>query len=276
MARYKKEEWKSIFWTIALILFIRWAIVEPFKIPSGSMIPTLLVGDHLFVSKSAYDIRIPFTETSLIKIADPQRGDVVVFKYPNHEAREEKEGLFYIKRIVGVPGDQIEVRGGIPRLATAPYVQDPVSPEVALDRIPQFYFDPAHRLFEEHVPGMNHKHWIQRYPYRIERLAEVVQELQSQSGKDCVDVGKLARGDVPFMHPSLINEICPFKVPEGQYFVMGDNRDDSADGREWGFVDRKLLKGRALFIWLSLNWGDNPDGQGQPFFRWRRLGLRIN
>ncbi len=276
MARYKKEEWKSIFWTVTLILFIRWAVVEPFKIPSGSMIPTLLVGDHLFVSKSSYDIRIPFTQVSLIKVDDPHRGDVVVFKYPNNENNEDKEGLYYIKRIIGLPGDEVEVRGGIPIINGQQVTQRPLSTTGLESRMPQFFFDPAHSLFEENIPGKRESHWGQRYPYRTERLPEVVQELQRQTGKDCISLGALGRGEGSFLHQSLINEICSFKIPEGKYFVMGDNRDDSADGREWGYVPRELLMGRALFIWLSLNWGDNPDGQGQPFFRWRRLGLRIN
>lgn len=269
-AFWKNPETKSLFWTLVLIFFIRGFIAEPFKIPSGSMIPTLLVGDQLFVAKSSYDIGLPFTNIKLFKVSDPKRGDVVVFEYPNHEQDPAKDGIYYIKRIIGLPGDQIFVRGGVPYHAGQAANQQLFEEFPTEDaRLPNFAANPNHRLFLEKLPGMDHAHWGQRYPYRYSDLPDVIRELKAQTGKDCIEIGKMAKREVPMISSSLLNEVCPFTVPEGQYFVMGDNRDDSADGREWGFVDRSLLKGRALFIWFS--W----KGMEAPFLRWSRLGLGI-
>src|SRR5688500_1115290 len=111
-ASSKKTERVSLALTIVLILFLRAFVAEPFKIPSGSMIPTLLIGDHLFVAKSSYDMRLPFTNIPLLRVSDPKRGDVTVFEYPNHEQEPGKGGQYYIKRIIGIPGDRIAVKGG--------------------------------------------------------------------------------------------------------------------------------------------------------------------
>ncbi len=276
MSRISKEDLKSFFWTIALILFIRGFIVEPFKIPSGSMIPTLLVGDHLFVAKASYDIGIPFTNIKVLHVSDPKRGDVVVFQYPNLENNPEKEGQYYIKRLVGLPGDRIEVNRGVP------YINGLAVSQVSLERgptpkeIPNFDFYPSDQILLETLPAMDHSHWIQRKPKRLERLPEVVSDLRIQTGKDCIDVGKPALEDSPFRNPLLLNEVCPFTVPQDHFFMMGDNRDDSADSRDWGFVERKLFKGRALFIWLSRIVDTPTEADGGPFLRWSRLGLGIH
>jgi signal peptidase I len=155
----KNQERLSIFWLVILILFLRWAVVEPFKIPSGSMIPTLLIGDHLFVSKSAYDIRVPFLNQALIKVSEPRRGDVIVFEYPRED---ENQGKFYIKRLMGVPGDRIEVRGGVPYLNGTILDQKEVSAEVYRN-IPGH--DPLETQYSllETVPNARFSpHWVQR------------------------------------------------------------------------------------------------------------------
>lgn len=280
MSSFKKAEWISIFWTIALLLFVRGYIVEPFKIPSGSMIPSLLIGDHLFVAKSSYDLGLPFTHINIFKVSDPKRGDVVVFSYPNHERNESKEGQYYIKRVIGLPGDQVEVRGGVPIVNGNRVKQEDVDPANFADLLPQYQVASSSKVQRETLEGMQHSHWVQRYPYRLEQIPEVIASLRAQVGKDCIEVGKMAQREMPFYDPILLNEVCPFKVPEGQYFVMGDNRDDSADSRDWGFVERKLLKGRALFIWLST---EKNDESSIPFcvpfvnceIRWKRFGLPI-
>jgi len=276
MAQFSKDDYKSIFWTVLLILFIRGFIVEPFKIPSGSMIPTLLIGDHLFVAKGSYDIGIPFTTIKLIHVSDPKRGDVVVFRYPNPEKSEEKDGQFYIKRVIGIPGDRIEVKGGVPYVNGAAVVQVPLEQPPTQKEIPNFDFDLSSQLFRESLPDKAGTHWVQRSPNQLARLPRVISELQAETHESCIGVGKSAIGEVPMFNPLLFNEICPFTVPEGQYFMMGDNRDNSADGRDWGFVERRLLKGRALFIWLSLLQSDSAEVEGGPLLRWSRIGLEIH
>jgi signal peptidase I len=270
-----REELKSIGWTLLLILFLRGFVAEPFKIPSGSMIPSLLIGDHLFVAKSSYDLGIPFTDIKIARIADPKRGDVVVFEYPNNESNPSKKGQYYIKRLIGLPGDRIAVRGGVPHLNG---LDTPVE-EAKIERpypssLRGFQLNPNHQLFLETLPGTSGPHWVQRYPYRVSNLEEAKAELKKDTGQDCIEVGKSILGLAP-LAPTLLNEICEFTVPEDHYFFMGDNRDDSADSREWGFVQRKSLKGRALFIWLSLLQEDSGPEEGGPILRWSRLGLGI-
>lgn len=268
---YQHPETKSLFWTVALILFIRGFVAEPFKIPSGSMIPTLLVGDYLFVAKSSYDLGIPFTNKKLVHVADPKRGDVVVFEYPNHENDDSKDGVYYIKRLIGMPGDQIEIHGGVPYLNGVAYEQTEASDVKNGDgHLPDFDLNPNHKLLRETVPGATTPHWVQRYPYRYADLPQVIGEMRAQTGKACIDMGLRGKNiQVPILSSSIYNEICSFTVPEGMYFMMGDNRDDSADSRDWGLVPRELFKGRALFIWFS--WG----GFSPPFLRWSRLGHAI-
>jgi len=243
----KKESSSSFYWLLALILFVRWAVVEPFKIPSGSMKPTLLIGDHLFVSKSGYDIRIPFTKKSLLKVSDPKRGDVIVFRFPGPGPMH---GAFYIKRIIGVPGDVIEVRGGVPFLNDKAYEQIPVAKEY-IEKIPAFDFWDGNYVLKEKIPGARYEeHLMQRYGRALGDLAEGTAALEAQLGKPCA----------PFQSDNLsdelkfykINHICSFTVPDGNYFVMGDNRDDSQDGRFFGFVERPEIMGRAIGIWLSV------------------------
>ena len=243
----KDESPGSLMWLLVLILFVRWAIVEPFKIPSGSMIPTLLIGDHLFVSKMSYDLRLPFTRSSLIKISDPKRGDVIVFRYPGPGPMN---GAFYIKRIIGLPGDTLEIRGGVPYLDGIAYQQSPLTGEDAA-KIPAFKYWDENLLLEEEVPGARYKkHFAQRYGRALSRVAEGAQRIEALTGKPCIPFEKF---ELPIeLQYQRANQLCSFTVPEGQYFVMGDNRDDSQDGRFFGFVERKEIMGRAIGIWMSV------------------------
>lgn len=261
------EDNKSLFWLIILILFVRGFIVEPFKIPSESMVPTLLVGDHLFVSKSSYDIGLPFTQVKLFKVSDPQRGDVVVFDYPNYEKDPSREGIFYIKRIVAVPGDRVSFRGGVPHVNETPFSQERVSVDEIKGRLPGFDPDPSGQLYVESIPGSERKHWVQRFTQRLAELPYLVSEVKKHTGRDCFDVAFSI--DKPMIREVAVNEVCSFTVPENKYFVIGDNRDNSEDGRVWGFVDRSQVKGRALMIWIS----KIPD---KLALRWNRTGLRID
>ncbi|MCB9744766.1 MAG: signal peptidase I [Alphaproteobacteria bacterium] len=193
---------------LAAVLVIRSAIAEPFRIPSGSMVPTLEIGDHILVSKFSYGLRVPFTQLEILPLGEPERGDVVVFEYP----KDPK--LDYIKRIVGVPGDTIEVRDNTlfvnGQEASKQFEDDFIFVDDACR-------EEAARLYREDLAGV--EHWI----------------LNSKT------------------YGMRLGDYGPFTVPEGEYFAMGDNRDNSADSRRWGTVSRPAIKGKAVLIWLSIN-----------------------
>jgi signal peptidase I len=220
-------EWTKIFWiSVALFLVLRTFIVEAFKIPSGSMERTLLIGDFLLVNKLAYGAEIPFTHKRLPAFRDPQRGDVIVFESPEDITKT------YVKRLVGLPGDTLEMKDGnllrnSVRLSER-YVWH-VSPEV----------DPVEERFR----------WQRDY---------IVHAANASVGYS----------------PSR-NNWGPLVVPQKNYFVLGDNRDNSSDSRYWGFVADSLVKGRPFVIYYSYA----PDSlHGVPWLtriRWNRLGERV-
>jgi len=276
MAKNKMQERRSLILTILLILFLRGHLVEPFKIPSESMLPNILIGDHLFVSKSSYRIQLPFTNIELLRISEPQRGDVVVFHYPNYEQDNSKDGLYYIKRLIGVPGDQIKIVDGAPHingvmaqqtLVTAAEFPNKWSPE----------YEPRYGTtnFYEKLPGPNGLHLIQRDDSLLEYLPAVKERFQVLEGRDCTPIASAFSNEPIDHHGMGFNNICTFEVPKDSFFVMGDNRDQSADGRQWGFVPRELMVGKALFIWLSCRQSDEGGGLCLlPWnWRWSRIGL---
>lgn len=248
--------WKEIvgiFWTIAFIVFLRVYILEPYVIPSESMVPTLLVGDHVFVARGAYDFKIPLTNVSPVKVSDPKRGDVVVFDYPRVED-EDNAGKFFVKRVIGVPGDHIEVRRGIPWINGTAVAQIPVTGEESDKEINGFKFEVKNQLFRETIPDAREPfHWTHRMPERFDNLDNIIEVFRENTGQSCMTLGQ---GD----NSIIANEVCPFEVPANKYFVMGDNRDNSSDGRAFGFVDRSFIKGRVLFIWFS-----PPPGEENPY-----------
>jgi signal peptidase I len=207
----------SFLLAVLAILAFRWALFEPYVIPSGSMIPTLLIHDHILVSKFAYGLRIPFTKTWLFRNSEPKRGDIVVFR------SVEDSGYFMIKRVVGIPGDKIEVdsEGYVKvndekleakpiEITESPESQKPYYPVKPVD-IGGDYND--FQFYQENLLGVNHR-------------------------------AMLTKGAPRFYDR-------PFTVPEDQYFCMGDNRDNSKDSRYWGALPRENLLGKALFVWLS-------------------------
>lgn len=233
------ETVESIGVALLVALAIRAFVIEPFKIPSPSMVPTLLVGDQIFVNKFVYGLRIPFTKKRLWEGRDPKRGEVVIFLYPHDES------LDYIKRVVGLPGDKIRVVG------ENVYVNGELVPKEDLAISP----DPEHEDRVRVVPDQPYKKitlfpdW-ESYTFYQENLDGRLHLVQ---------------------HDTFYGLEEAKTVPPGHYFVMGDNRDHSADSREWGFVPRANIKGRALFIWLSFDWD-------QPFphwIRWHRFGRWI-
>lgn len=245
---HAREYAEALLTAVLIALFLRAFVVEAFKIPSGSMIPTLVVGDHIFVNKFTYGLRVPFTHKWFVKFRSPERGEVVVFIYP------EDPSLDFIKRVVGVPGDTLHIDGDDlyingQLVQTAPVAVagvDPANPQ-RLDLKPVTDF-PGGSKFTE-VPKS--PHW-QEYKLFLERLGDHTHLKQE--------------GSFNWMKARDI------VVPEGHIFVMGDNRDNSKDSREWGFVPIDYVKGKAMVIWLSLR-HENCDQL--LCVRWDRFGHPI-
>lgn len=216
---------RSFFPVILIVLLIRSFLFEPFRIPSGSMMPTLLSGDFIFVNKFTYGLRLPITNTQLIEFRKPERGDVVVFRQPGNPRTN------FIKRLVGLPGDRIEVRNKQIIVNGVPAERDINGLYEGPGR------DPSFRRARPHVA--------------VENLDGVVHQIL------VTDFTKPGSEGV-------------FNVPEGHYFFMGDNRDNSHDSRfsSVGYVPEKNLVGKAARIWM--NW-DIPDAA--PI--WSRIGDRI-
>jgi signal peptidase I len=221
---------RSFFPVILIVLLFRSFIAEPFKIPSGSMMPTLLVNDFILVNKFSYGLRLPVVGTKILAIGEPQRGDVFVFRYPNPDHDPRKEGEDYIKRVIGLPGDEIS------------YHNKTLS--VNGKEIPSSYVGPfvgsgtegrrmaGAEIHDEMLPGAEH-HTLRLH----------------FAGKEGT-----------------------WQVPAGQYFAMGDNRDNSEDSRYWGFVPEENLVGKAFVIWMNGTLGDGNDG---PRIEFSRIGTLI-
>ncbi len=215
---------KSFFPVILIVFCIRSFLVEPFKIPSGSMIPTLQVGDFILVNKYTYGIRLPIIDQKIIQINDPQRGDVMVFHYP------ENPSVDYIKRVVGVPGDVIEYRNKHLTINGKEQLQQPIG---------------DYNYVES---GLNFVH--------TERMSEMLgkrrHDILINPDMPNVHLGSVAdfQGRENCTYD---DESVRCTVPAGSYFMMGDNRDNSRDSRYWGFVPDKEIVGRAFFIWMNFS-----------------------
>ncbi|RJG37971.1 signal peptidase I [Motilimonas pumila] len=236
------EQACSIFPVIGLVLVLRSFIYEPFQIPSGSMMPTLLIGDFILVEKFSYGVKDPVFRSKLIETGTPERGDVAVFKYP------VSPNIDYIKRIIGLPGDRIIYRN------KQLYIQQACSKEPCepLTQVPLEYVEEGHFMagsvalkeYHEALPGAAHNVLVN--PARPERIPSYYQ----QPGTQAIE----------------------WVVPEGHYFAMGDNRDDSLDSRFWGFVPEANLVGKAVAIWISFEF--DRDGSG-VLPKWVPSGVRF-
>lgn len=192
-----RENLEAVFIAILLALFIRTFIVQAFKIPSGSMKPTLQIGDHILVNKFTYGIDLPFSDITLLNLGEPERGDIIVFEYPVEPDKD------FIKRVVGLPGDEVEIRNKV-----------------------------------VYVNG------------------EPIEQGYTQYTEDHVIPGEAGPRD----------NYGPETVPENEFFVLGDNRDNSYDSRFWGNVEERALKGRAFIIYWSWD-------REQLWPRWSRIGM---
>ncbi|HXD43316.1 MAG TPA: signal peptidase I, partial [Ramlibacter sp.] len=208
----------GLFPVILAVFVLRSFLFEPFKIPSGSMIPTLLVGDLILVNKFTYGVRLPVINTKLTEGHAPQRGDVMVFRYP------PKPSLDYIKRVVGVPGDEIAYLNKKLTINGQPLSKQPMSD--FFDEDAMLYF----KQFEEVLGGRHH-----RILNDDNRPAFIPGADDFQYKQNC--------------RYSVEGVVC--KVPQGHYFMMGDNRDNSLDSRYWGFVPDRNIVGKAFFIWMN-------------------------
>lgn len=220
-------EWTKIF-AVSVLLFgvIRTFFVEAFKIPSGSMENTLQVGDFLLVNKLVYGAEVPFTHRRLPRLREPQRNDVIVFEYPEDPTKN------FVKRLVGLPGDTVEMREGA-LVRNGSRIQERYVEHTEPD------VDPSPEDFS----------WQRGY---------IIPSAEAASG----------------YHPSR-NNWGPLVVPKGNYFVLGDNRDNSLDSRYWGFVPDSLVKGRPFVIYYSYA-PDSVDAFAWlTHIRWTRLGERI-
>ena len=206
---------------IATVFVLRSFLFEPFKIPSGSMIPTLLVGDLILVNKFTYGVRLPVIHTKLTEGNAPQRGDVMVFRYP------PQPNMDYIKRVVGVPGDEVAYLNK--RLS----VNGQPVPTTA---VPDFFDEGAMRYFKQYEEQLGAQ------PHRLLNNPEAPAFVQGASDFAYRDHCRY----------SVEGVVC--KVPSGHYFMMGDNRDNSLDSRYWGFVPDANIVGKAFFVWM--NFGD--------------------
>lgn len=208
---------RSFFPVFFLVLLLRSFLIEPFRIPSGSLEPTLLVGDFVAVNKFAYGLRLPVSENKILSVANPKTGEVAVFRWPPAPTYD------YIKRVIGVPGDKISYR----------------------NKILSINGKEAKQTFVNYTTDESSGKAVATYK---EDLNGVVHDI-------------FIRADVPAVDFDVV-------VPEGSYFMMGDNRDDSADSRFWGFVPEDYLRGKAFLVWMSWN-----SKMGNV--RWSRLGTLI-
>ena len=231
---------------LAIVLVVRSFLIEPFNIPSSSMVPTLYTGDFIAVNKYAYGIRLPLVNTKVLDLGAPQHGDVVVFRFPLNPKQ------YYIKRVIGVGGDTVSFNNGQlsvngKAIATTPANFTP-DPKMTAQLYPPGKTETGEVVTAEQAAQLGNQE---------EQTARYLQESPSSNHQHLVRY----LGDKNwFQYATFLQQVSPqlmasqgqqwqLTVPKGHYFVMGDNRDRSADGRFWGFVPDENLAGKAVYVW---------------------------
>lgn len=209
---------RSFFPVFIIVLLLRSFLIEPFRIPSGSLEPTLQVGDFVAVNKFAYGLRLPVLEREIIPIAHPKRGDIAVFRWPPDPSYD------YIKRVIGLPGDEISYQNKKLTINGHPITQ----------------------TFIEYTTDPSSGRAVAKYREKINGVEHDI-----------------------YINPDVSGHNFTIKVPEGHYFMMGDNRDNSADSRYWGFVADEYLRGKAFIVWMSWN-------SDTTMIRWSNIGKWIH
>ena len=226
--------WAYDFWPVlAVVLVLRSFLYEPFNIPSPSMVPTLETGDFILVNKFDYGVRLPIVNSKILDVGAPKRGEVIVFRYP------PQPKISYIKRVVGLPGDYIQFKSGqllINGQQVAKVVTEVQREEDQLETPKVYYFQET--LGE-------HQHVI-RYLDGRNPLVEQFHFAQRKGAEALIPF--VAKANDVFIESNGAD--WEVTVPQGQYFAMGDNRDQSADSRFWGFVPESNLTGRAFYVWM--------------------------
>lgn len=222
---------RAFFPVILFVFLLRSFLVEPFRIPSGSMMPGLVAGDFILVNKYTYGVRLPVINKKVLEISSPKRGDIMVFRYPRDLS------VNYIKRVIGLPGDHIVYRDKKLIINNQPMSLTPVGDYSYTEPGDHMIFA---RILKEHIDGIEHN---------------------------------ILHGEG--QNPGVLE----FKVPEGHYFMMGDNRDRSNDSRYWGTVPEENVVGRAFLIWFSWDYGKDGLmsilGLGKGGVSWTRIGSSI-
>lgn len=225
-----REYFESLIVAVIIALSLRFFVISAYKIPTGSMTPTLKSGDFIFVSKMSYGFPVPFSNGSKIGAQIPLRGDVIVFRLPG------AEGVSYVKRVVGLPGDRIEIKAKHLFINDHESSYKEWSDQVISDLPSKEY----HEVFQE--TSLAHHHLV----------------IFNKEQKD-----------------QKFESFGPIIVPPDQVFVLGDNRDSSDDSRYWGSVPLQFIEGRALFIWLSFDWLNRWGAEQLPNIRWERQFMII-